>query len=108
MIELLFLINSIRSQPLTLDPVLTERAELRAETLCKTGQFSHAGWQASFAGIPYTAAGENLARGFATNRATHKALVASPTHKANLVKKTYSRVGLAKGKCGVVVQLFAN
>lgn len=111
MFELLMLINTVRLQPLQSDPVLTERAEERAEFLCGNQQWSHDGWRDSFKDLPYKHYGENLARGFKNAKQTHKALMASPTHKANIVNKNYTKIGIGKEKCGkktIVVQLFAG
>lgn len=108
MIELLLLINANRITPLAEDPALTARAEERADYLCESGQWSHQGWLEGFTGLPYHAKGENLAKGFRTLKGAHKALLKSPTHRANIVKPTYTHVGLAKGDCGVIVELFGQ
>lgn len=111
MLELLMLINAERVKPLTYDPVLTERAELRADYLCETGQWSHKGWKDSFTGLDRVVIGENLARNFKTDKAAHKALMGSPTHKANIVKAKYTHVGIGKEKCGgknITVELFSE
>lgn len=99
------LINSERSQPLVLDPGLTIRAQNRAEYLCDN-EFSHAGWNAWTTGVPGYV-GENLAKGFKTSKKTHKALMASPTHRANIVSDRYGRVGIATA-CGITVEIFAS
>ena len=48
MITLLILINLVRVNPVIESPILNERAEARAEQLCKDKQWSHLGWQESF------------------------------------------------------------
>lgn len=111
MFELLFLINAERATPLTYDPVLTERAEARAEQLCALGQWSHKGWTASFKGLNYTTYGENLARGFKTDKKAHKGLMNSLTHRANIVNPKFTKVGIGKVKCGnkiLITELFSG
>lgn len=102
---LLMLINAERAQPLTLDPVLTAKAQGRAEFLCDH-PFSHDGWRAWVQDVPGYS-GENLAKGFKTRKATHAALMASPTHAANITSAKYSRIGIAK-RCGITVEIFAQ
>ncbi len=46
-------------------------------------------------GYKYTAAGENLAVDFMSAESTEKALMASPTHRANILNKLYTEVGVA-------------
>lgn len=101
------LVNSNRatSTPVTPDYVLSQRAQVRAETLCKTGQWSHDGWEKSFEGLPGGYIGENLARGFATPKEAHEALMKSPMHKANIVDKNFKKIGIG-ASCGIIVELF--
>lgn len=110
MFELLMLINSARITPLQMDAALTERAQTRAAYLCTHKQWSHDGWMDSFVGVPHPW-GENLAEGFKTDKQTHKALMKSPTHRANIVNKNFKEVGIGKKKCGkktIVVELFSG
>jgi hypothetical protein len=46
-------------------------------------------------GYQYTVAGENLAKNFTTSKDVVFAWMASPTHKANIVKSAYREVGFA-------------
>jgi uncharacterized protein YkwD len=46
-------------------------------------------------GYNYTLAGENLAIDFTTPEAAHSALMASPTHRENIMNKRYKEVGVA-------------
>ena len=111
MLEMLLLINAERAQPLVLDPVLSEIATERAEYLCNR-PFSHDGWVSFIQDVHYTHAGENLAKGFKTDRKAHKALMKSPTHKANIVNPWYKEVGIGKAACGkkpdIIVELFTS
>lgn len=106
---LLLLINLARPAaiPLKENVSLDHIAQNRAEYLCKMGQFSHAGWQKSFIGTDYAYVGENLARGFSSAVATHVALMASPTHRANILDKDYQVVGFGED-CGITVELFGG
>ena len=115
MIELLLafalLINAERPVDLKPDATLTVRAYVRAYELCEKNQFSHDGWVKSFEGLKHDGPnymGENLAKGFNSPSEAHKALMASPTHKANIEKPEYTKLGVAEGSCGVTVFLFSN
>lgn len=106
---LVLMINASRIEagvlPLKQSPVLDARADARAELLCARGQWSHDGWRDSFKGLKHTYAGENLAKGFDSATSTHAGLMASPTHKANILKKQYKEVGIGEA-CGITVELF--
>ncbi len=108
LIAFTLLINAERIVDVKPDILLTIKAAERAELLCTTGQWSHAGWLKSFEGLSYTYAGENLAKDFPTAQRAHKALMASPTHRDNILNPHYSKVGVAKGSCGIYVELFSN
>ena len=113
-ITLLLLTNQARTTPLTYDADLSARATVRAEQLCDTNKFTHNGWKNSFKGYGGLIA-ENLAK-YPLNKkqstkeratAIQKALMASPTHKANIVNKEFTRVGIGtEKKCGITVYLF--
>lgn len=92
---------------LTETPALDTRAQARAEELCRTGQWSHAGWLTSFSGMPSGWYGENLAKDFPNDVAAHLALLASPTHRANIMNPHYSQIGVGTA-CGIEVELFAG
>ena len=106
MLTLLILINSVRLKPLVENPVLTQRAQVRAEYLC-THTFSHDGWKKSFIGLGGGYQGENLAKDFPNDLSAHNALMASPFHKANIVKKEYKKIGIGRA-CGIIVELFSS
>mgnify|MGYP001609892734 CR=1 FL=1 len=107
-IALLMFSNAERVTPLQYDTALAQRAQIRAEQLCETKQWSHDGWRDSFKGYSgYW--GENLARNFDSATSTHKALMKSPTHKANIVKDKYAIIGIGRSeKCNLTVELFAS
>lgn len=87
---------------LTLDSALTRAAEAKAADMLERGYFEHTNpggkkfWQwIREAGYDYTTAGENLAMDFTTAESAHTALMASPSHRANVLKETYAEIGLA-------------
>ncbi|MFI5001284.1 MAG: CAP domain-containing protein [Reyranellales bacterium] len=92
---------------LTEDPALQGRAQARAETLCARGQFSHDGFPAAFAGLAYKWRGENLAKGQRDAASTHAALMASPGHRANILKREFGAVGVGHA-CDITVELFGG
>lgn len=89
------------------DPALQGRAQARAEALCATGQFSHDGYQVAFAGLGYRWQGENLAKGQRDAASTHAALMSSPGHRANILKREYGAVGVGHA-CDITVELFGG
>lgn len=89
------------------DGTLTENAELdaaaqaKANDMAAKGYFSHVGpdgkepWAwISEAGYDYHYAGENLAVRFDNSSDVVNAWMASPTHKANIVKPVYTEIGV--------------
>jgi uncharacterized protein YkwD len=108
LIAFTLLMNAERPVPLTPDIVLTIRAYERAEDLCAKGQWSHQGWEDSFKGLKWRSIGENLAKDFTTPEAAHKALMESPSHRANITSLAYEKVGVATGSCNITVFLFSD
>jgi uncharacterized protein YkwD len=111
-IALLLLTNQARTTPLTYDTDLSARAQTRAEQLCTDRQWSHDGWKAAFEGYSGYVA-ENLAKFPVVKKQTdlqrataiQTALMASPTHKANIVDQKFNSVGIGTA-CDVTVYLF--
>ena len=98
-------INAARSEaglsPLQLDSQLTVAAHAKVEDMVANSYWAHFGpagqtpWQfITASGYVYHRAGENLARGFATPAGIMQALLASPTHRANILGN-YTDVGIA-------------
>jgi uncharacterized protein YkwD len=108
---LVMLLNAARadahSPTLREDPVLSGRAQQRAETLCARHRFSHDGWEAAFRGSPYGWSGENLAMGYQEPRAVHGQLMNSPGHRANILKREFRAVGVGHA-CSITVELFGG
>lgn len=107
-------INSERSTPLVVNHGLDLAAQAKAEDMTSKGYFAHIEnglglryWLLGRYNFKY--AGENLATGFTDVESMHKAFMASPTHRANIVSGNYKEVGvgIATSSQGVfVVQMF--
>lgn len=106
-------VNKIRLdnslEPLTINSELTKSAQYRADELCRTGNWSHDGWENSIT-YSYHKVGENLAKGYRTNSDMVQAWVDSPKHYENIVDD-YSDTGFGFNECNgkkYVVQHFGN
>jgi uncharacterized protein YkwD len=108
---LILLMNASRADahvpPLREDPALQAGAQARAETLCANRQFSHDGYESAFRGLNYRTKGENLAMGHSDARAVHAQLMASPGHRANILRKEFGAVGVGNA-CGITGELFGG
>lgn len=102
--QLLGLVNQERQQrglaPLRVDAGLQRVARAKATDMVSRGYFSHQSPtygspfdQMRAFGVTYRAAGENLA-GNQTVPAAHQSLMASPGHRANILNRMYTRVGI--------------
>jgi len=104
------------------DHLLSAAAQRKADDMAKQGYFSHTSpngnkpwsWLIS-SNYYYTHAGENLAEGFSDSQSIEQAWMRSPSHRSNIVDKTYTRVGvgIAHGsyqgrQTTFVVQFFAT
>lgn len=108
--------------PLTQDEHLARAAQMKADDMAARGYFAHVdpeGRQPWYwfdkTGYDYTYAGENLAVNFSDSEDVEKAWMNSPTHRANIEKGQYTRVGfgVAQGmyqgkETTFVVQFFAT
>lgn len=92
--------------PLEESELLNAAAQAKAEDMAARGYFSHKGpdgespWTwLDEVGYAYVYAGENLAVRFKDSERVVDAWMASPTHRANIVKEQYQEigVGLAEG-----------
>ncbi len=80
---------------------LSAAAQAKAEDMARKGYFAHVGpdgkepwkWIAE-AGYQYIYAGENLAVRFVESSQVVEAWMASPTHRANIVKPVYEEIGV--------------
>ena len=86
---------------LTENTILDRAAQAKANDMASLGYFSHTGpdgqppwhWFVE-AGYDYHYAGENLAVRFNDSQEVVNAWMASPTHKANIVKAQYTEIGI--------------
>ena len=103
---------------LNVDPTLNLAALAKADDMIQRNYFAHTSpsgttpwhWFKSL-GYEYTYAGENLAQGFQDPAELESALMASPTHRANILSPFYSQVGLAVAtvnNTNVVVEFFGS
>lgn len=107
---------------LTPDALLAKAAQMKAEDMAAKGYFSHVSpdgkspwyWLQQVA-YPYSYAGENLAIDFNDSKEVQDAWMASPAHRANIVKPQYTRIGIGtaegmyEGRATTfVVQYFAT
>jgi Cysteine-rich secretory protein family len=107
---------------LTLSPLLTEAAQDKANDEAAKGYFSHVSpdgtlpwYWFKLVGYNYSFAGENLAVNFNDSSDVVNAWMASPTHRANILKQEYTETGIGmatgtyQGQATIfVVQFFAQ
>jgi hypothetical protein len=81
---------------------LDKAAQLKADDMAAKGYFSHVTpdgktpwYWLDQAGYAYTYAGENLAVDFSDSKDVEEAWMKSPTHRANIVKKEFTQIGIA-------------
>lgn len=87
---------------LTTNEALTRAAELKAKDMASKGYFAHntpdgkTPWYfLEQVNYKYKYAGENLAVNFTESRDVTEAWMNSPGHRANIVKKEYTEIGIA-------------
>lgn len=109
-------------QELVTDSTLARAAQLKAEDMAAKGYFAHVDpeghepwYWLDRVGYEYGYAGENLAVKFTDSEDVEEAWMNSPTHRANIVKAQYTRIGIgvAQGRykgeeTTFVVQFFAT
>lgn len=107
---------------LTVSPILNQAAEMKANDMATKGYFAHTSPEGKTpwywlekVGYKYQYAGENLAVNFSDSKDVTAAWMASPTHKANIVKGNYTEIGtgVAQGiyegrETIFVAQVYAN
>ena len=86
--------------PVEHDDQLSAAAQLAAEDMASKGYFSHRSPEGKTAwywlnrvGYTYQYAGQNLAVHFTDSEAVETAWLESPTHRMNILKREYTRVG---------------
>ena len=121
--EVVRLVNGIRRQEglteLTMDSLLSQIAWEKCRDMASHGYFGHQSptYGSPFEmldryGVKYSAAGENLAKGQKTASAVVEAWMKSESHRANLLNRAYTRigVGLVRDSRGILLwaQLFTG
>jgi uncharacterized protein YkwD len=98
------------TNPLTLNSKLTTAAQKHSEDMELAGQLKHVTPEGAFhyavgttfdnrikqEGYVFKTAGENIARGFSSPEAVMEAWLASPGHCRNIMKPSYTELGLGK------------
>lgn len=102
-------VNALRTsaglKELRADDCLTRAAEAKLQEMVELGYWGHyrpsdgaMSWRFLNAeGCRYSAAGENLARGFSTSQQVVAAWEASPSHARNLLDSRFTAAGYASG-----------
>jgi len=87
--------------PLVPNELLARAAQLKAEDMAAKGYFAHTSPEGitpwywfNQVGYKYTYAGENLAVNFFESEDLSRAWMNSPTHRANIVKKEFTEIGI--------------
>jgi uncharacterized protein YkwD len=93
--------------PLKEKEQLDTLAQARAVGICASGDFSHNGWRAYINQTSYSWIGENLATDFDSAKQTEDAWMASPEHRANILDKHFTAIGIGTS-CNVTVELFGG
>ena len=104
--EISLLLNQERTeaglQALRENPVLARAAEKKLNDMLSRQYFSHRTPEGKEPwafleneGYKFSAAGENLAGNFTSARQAHEALMASPSHRANILNRVFREVGIA-------------
>jgi hypothetical protein len=89
--------------PVKVDPVLTRLAHEQAEAMAQSGNMDHnvkGSFGSRIARYPTNHAAENIAMGNATFEATLRQWENSSGHRANLLLKNVSRIGIASAGTG--------
>jgi uncharacterized YkwD family protein len=116
--QMLNLINQARAQnglaPLQVDMKIVNTARLKSQDMINNNYFSHYSptygspfdMMKSF-GISYVKAGENIA-GNQTVQAAHNALMNSPGHRANILDKDFTHIGIGIKNGGTYGKMFTQ
>ncbi|MEX2028945.1 MAG: CAP domain-containing protein, partial [Candidatus Paceibacterota bacterium] len=87
-------------QTLTVNPILNQAAEMKANDMVTYGYFAHVSpdgktpwYWLEQVGYQYQYAGENLAVDFSDSKDVTNAWMASPSHRENIVKGNYTEMG---------------
>ncbi len=116
--QMVALVNAERAKvglpALKVDPELTRLARLKSADMIANNYFSHTSptYGSPFdmmkkAGVTYTYAGENLA-GAPTLAIAHESLMQSPGHRANILRKEFTAIGIGIVKGGPYGYMFTQ
>jgi uncharacterized protein YkwD len=94
MLEIILLINSLRTEPLIVSEELNRVAEVRAIQISQ--DFSHDNFKSAFTGLNCSYYGENLLWGYRDNKERVNAWANSPTHYANMTFPQYKYIGIGQ------------
>ncbi len=90
---------------LSQNELLVKSAKLKAEDMAQKSYFAHTSpegitpwYWLNKTGYKYSYAGENLAVNFFESEDVARAWMASPTHRANIVRKEFTEIGIATAK----------
>jgi uncharacterized protein YkwD len=124
--KLIKLTNQSRAEQgiekLTINQNLILAAENKTRDMFEHNYFAHTSPQKITpwywirqAGYSYQYAGENLAMDFITSEAVHRALIASATHRKNILNPNYKEIGIAvlsgnfkERQTTIIVQMFGT
>lgn len=81
-------------QSLVADAGLARAAGVRARTMAAERRLSHSGWESFVHPAGARAVGENIAYNYPTADAVIRAWLASPGHRANILRAAYHRIGV--------------
>src|SRR3989344_546950 len=95
----------INLAPLKINPVLVLAAELKAQDMALKNYFAHTSPEGlspwywfDKAGYNFAYAGENLAIDFSESANVNAAWMNSPGHRANILNKNFTEIGIATAK----------
>ncbi|MCC2630231.1 MAG: hypothetical protein K0S38_40 [Candidatus Paceibacter sp.] len=87
---------------LTISPLLTKAAQLKADDMAIKGYFSHVSpdgnspwYWFDLVGYKFMYAGENLAVNFSESRDVEQAWMNSPGHRSNILNNKFTEIGIA-------------
>ena len=78
------------------DAYLAEVARSRSAAMAAANRLSHSGWERALrkAGLTDDTLGENVAYNYATPDAVMQGWLASPGHRANILRPSFKRIGV--------------
>lgn len=87
--------------PLQIDMRLVQSARVKSQDMQNKGYFAHTSpngttpWDLiKGQGVTYKTAGENIAKGYMTSDAAEQGFMNSPGHKANILNRSFTHVGI--------------